>query len=195
MVRRAAILHGTAGNPNENWQPWLRRQLERRGYEVFVPQLPCANHPDWSRYEPFLKTCGWDFADNLVIGHSSGSTAMLRLMQSDWFPRVDAAVFVGLFVNVRMLEADPAEWYNQGMFDELFPEQFRWRTIRDRAGYRLVIHADDDPFCAYDDAQVAAANMDAKLVTVPGGKHLSIGSGGIDKLPWAIQSLETRGIL
>ena len=34
------ILHGTEGHPGENWFPWLKQELEQKGYNVIVPQFP-----------------------------------------------------------------------------------------------------------------------------------------------------------
>ena len=34
------IIHGTEGYPEENWFPWLKKELEQKGHIVFVPQFP-----------------------------------------------------------------------------------------------------------------------------------------------------------
>ena len=34
------IFHGTGGYPKENWFPWLKQQLEIKGFNVTVPQFP-----------------------------------------------------------------------------------------------------------------------------------------------------------
>ena len=36
----AFIFHGTGGYPEENWFPWLKRELESLDYKVIVPQFP-----------------------------------------------------------------------------------------------------------------------------------------------------------
>jgi hypothetical protein len=40
MQHNTLIFHGTEGYPEENWFPWLKKELERRGCRVFVPQFP-----------------------------------------------------------------------------------------------------------------------------------------------------------
>ena len=34
------IVHGTYGHPQENWIPWLRKELELLNYEVIAPHFP-----------------------------------------------------------------------------------------------------------------------------------------------------------
>ena len=34
------IIHGSYGNPNENWFPWLKSELKKLKCNVFVPKFP-----------------------------------------------------------------------------------------------------------------------------------------------------------
>jgi recombination protein RecA len=119
-MKRAVILHGTNGHPSHNWQPWLKSELEHAGYEVWNPELPGNDRPNRNTYDNFLRQSGWDFAENLVIGHSSGATTVLNLLQENWFPHVKSVVLVGAFLNEKLTKK--VEWYEEGMFDSLFPK-------------------------------------------------------------------------
>jgi len=36
MAKRAFLIHGWAGSPDEGWRPWLKTELEKRGFRVFA---------------------------------------------------------------------------------------------------------------------------------------------------------------
>jgi len=60
-MKRAIILHGTDGNPESNWFPWLKARLEAEGYEVWVPLLPENHTPNRETYGNFLLDGQHDF--------------------------------------------------------------------------------------------------------------------------------------
>ena len=193
MTKRAVILHGTDGSPTKlAWQAWLKSQLESRGYEVFFPQLPDCHRPDVIKYDGFLRESGWDFSDNLVIGHSSGATEVLHLLQQDWFPHVEAAVLVGTFLTERLVAA--ASWYDPGQFSQLFVDTFQPEVIKQKAARFYFVHGDDDPYCDYDEAQELCTELDGQMITLPGAGHIA-SSAGIAELPQLIKLLEVDGII
>lgn len=172
MSKRAVILHGTDGNPEINWLPWAKRELESRGFEVFVPLLPENHTPNKAVYEQSIRDSGWDFADNLVIGHSSGATTALNLFASEWFPVVQETILVGTFLNERALEG--ASWYVPGQFDNLFPTGgFDITAIKQKAGTIHFIHGDNDPYCLLTDTLEFANQTGGEVLVVKEGLHLS----------------------
>lgn len=66
------IIHGSYGNPFENWFPWLFDELSKRGKNVLAPQFPCGrgiqNYENWKQvmegYDNFLGR------ETTFIGHS-----------------------------------------------------------------------------------------------------------------------------
>jgi predicted alpha/beta hydrolase family esterase len=171
-MKRAVVLHGTSSHPEHNWQPWIKKQLELAGYEVFAPELPGNDKPNQAVYEAFLKDSGWDFNDNLLIGHSSGATAILNLLSSDWLPHIKAAVLVGTFLNEKLLQ--DVDWYDTKMFKNLFLNtEFDLEKIKRRADHFYFIHGTQDPLCDFEDAQIFCEKLGGVFVPVEGAGHFS----------------------
>jgi uncharacterized protein len=167
-MKRALILHGTKVDHTANWFPWLKGELENLGYEVWVPDLPHAERPNISRYNEFLLDQGWDFSDNLVIGHSSGSLAALGLLEA--LPddvRAGNVFLLGSFAE--RLADDPA-W---PILKELFEKPFDFARIKRKAAKFMFMHSDNDPYCPLDQAKELHGKLGGEFILMPGMGHFS----------------------
>ena len=157
------ILHGTDSDHASNWFPWLKGELEKLGHEVWVPDLPDAQLPNIERYNKFLLSSGYNFNESVLIGHSSGTSAVYGLLQE--LPddaNAKAAVLVGTFKGD--LGWDQLHGVNV---------PFDFIKIKSKADNFIVIHSDDDPYCPLSGAKEIAGELDAKFILIPGQGHFS----------------------
>jgi len=55
-MKKALILISWYGAPESDWLPWLKTQLEKKGYEVAIPDLPTRTDlPDMEQMLTMLK--------------------------------------------------------------------------------------------------------------------------------------------
>ena len=191
-TKRAVILHGTDGDPDDIWFPWLRGELESVDYEVYAPLLPNNHRPDFQIYEDFLQRSGWDFSDNLLVGYSSGATTILNLLTTDWFPPVKTVVLVGTFLNEKLTKH--ADWVEEGQFDKLFVRSFVPILLKNRAQHFYFVHGDNDPYCDIDDAKRLCYDLNGQFITVHNGHHLGDSSGMLN-LPQLTDKLRADKVL
>ncbi len=140
-MKNAFIVHGTEGFPEENWFPWMKQQLEEKGYDVYVPQFPSppdipAKITEW--FDTIKKDEHHITKDTILVGHSLGGIFTLRVLEKLKHP-LKAAVFVGTPVGVRPI-------LNYERDDSFSGFSFDWPAIRTKARHFLVFHSDDDPY-------------------------------------------------
>lgn len=169
-MKNALILHGTNSTSESNWFPWLSKELESRGYKVWVPELPNAKEPNIKRYNDFILSSDWEFnEESVLIGHSSGSVAIYGILSK--LPdsvRVKQAILVGTF-------KDDLGWPNLG---GLFEEPFDYAKIKTKAQKFSLLHSDNDPHCPLAGAEYLAKELGGELTVVPNAMHFSVGTGG-----------------
>lgn len=75
------LLHGYTGSPKTNFFPWLKKELEGRGYKVSAPELPNTNYPSINEQVDYvLKNCKFD-ENTILLGHSLGSVISLKVLE------------------------------------------------------------------------------------------------------------------
>lgn len=82
-MKKAVILHAWFSNPTSNWYPWLKNELENKGYEVWLPELPTMPTKDLDMEAMLKFILEKKFIDKytVVIGHSLGSVLAMRLAE------------------------------------------------------------------------------------------------------------------
>lgn len=191
----AVILHGTDAHPVQAWQPWLREQFERRDYRVLHPELPENHRPSKQTYNEFLLGQNWDYTDNILVGHSSGTTAILNLLAEKEFPRVRVVVMVAAFLVKPTSEQATEFGFETDQFDALFPPGgFDWAYLRKKCESFYFVHSADDPYCPVVFAEEAAQKLDGQMIYIENGGHLGARSG-LTELPSVVTKLEVDGVL
>jgi uncharacterized protein len=166
-MKKVLILHGTGNNSQGNWFPWLKMELEKKDYQVWVPDLPRADKPNLSRYNQFIfSNKHWTFnEDTVIIGHSSGAVAILGLLQ-----HLPENTQVGRCILVSAFKDNVIHWDS---LNELFLDPFNYDLIKQKSKKFIVVHSDNDPYIPLDQAEFIAAKLDAELLIKEGQGHFS----------------------
>ncbi len=170
-MKNVLILHGTDFDKEQNqrfnnWFPWLKEELEKIGYVVWVPELPEAWHPDLERYWNFLKDFNFN-EETIVIGHSSGGAMVFGILH-----KLSSEKKINLAISVAGFYHDEG-WNCEG----LFSEPWDWEKIKKQAKKNFVIASDNDPYIKSEQTEYLASRADVKPVVIHDGGHLSLGAG------------------
>ncbi len=180
MTPRAFLIHGWAGSPEEAWRPWLRDELEGRGFEIKMPAMPDAAHPEMEAWVKALSQTVGDVDENcFFVGHSLGCIAILRYLET-----LPKDVKIGGMVLVAGFTS------HLGIKDlaSFFERPIDWEAIRSHGGRITAIHSDNDFYVSLHYADFFKKELGAKIVIEHGRGHFS-GSDGITQLPSALEAI------
>ena len=158
-MKTAIILHGTGDSPDLFWFPYLKENLEKKGYEVWLPQLPNAEKPNLKDWLPFILENGKLTEETVVIGHSAGAQVILSLLEKLEKPIKQAILVSGYAKPLPKTEKDPK---NQ--------DEFNWEKIKGKAGEFIFINSDNDPWeCTDVQGKIMADNLNGRLIVMHDG--------------------------
>lgn len=173
------IIHGSYGNPQENWFPWLKKELEKVGQKVFVPQFPIPEsnkkNPAWGGHnlKKWIETLEhynkYIDKNTIFVAHSRGCLFTYHFLSSLPVP-IRATFLVAPWINYR--------WYPEGWteIDSFHKEPFNWEKIRKGSKYFEVYQStnDDTPVL---EGQEIADKLKAKIVIVKNAGHFNTKAG------------------
>lgn len=171
MAHNVFIIHGVHGNPEENWLPWLKTELEGLGHQVFIPKFPT---PEGNTLENWLKVFE-NYKDHLnkdsiVIGHSLGTPFLLTILEKN---PVAKAYFVAGYNPESLPETD--EWYP--MVKTFVDKPFNWGKIRKNCPNFTIYHADNDPYFPIQLAEDLAKELNTGVKLIKNAGHFNEAAG------------------
>lgn len=165
------IIHGTGGNPGENWLPWLKMEFEKMGYRAHVPQFPTPEGQslkNWMRvfdgYKKYINE------KTILIGHSLGAAFLLCILESLDRP-----------VNASFLVAGFTGLINNPEFDRLNRTfavwALDWQKIENNCPKFFIISSDNDPYVSVKKAFELGEKLNVKPTILKNAGHINKDSG------------------
>ncbi len=188
MVKRVFVVHGWDGHPEEGWFPWLKQELEKRGFNVQVPQLPDPENPRIKSWVPALaKVVGTPNEETYFVGHSMGCQTIARYLES--LPEnvnVGGVVFVaGFFKRLTGLEDDPKV---QATDKHWLESPLDFKKVKSHLIKSIAIFSDNDPYVPLDNQDDFRDKLGAEIVVEHDKDHFS-GSQGFSEIPSVLEAV------
>lgn len=181
MTKRVFIVHCWDGTPEDNWYPWLKAELEKRGFEVHVPEMPDTETPTIDAWVPFLKQqVGTVDENTFFIGHSVGCQTILRYLQTE--NKVGGILFVAGWFNLipEVIKEEGAEEIAKPWIETpIDTEKLKENQI-------TIIFSDNDPYVPQSDAKLFEEKLNAKVVMQHDQGHFTA-DDGCTELPVALE--------
>ena len=180
MKKKVLLIHGWEGYPEEGWRPWLKKELEKKGFQVSLLAMPNTQKPKMNSWLKHLtKVIGSPNKNCYLIGHSLGCITILRYLESlNKDDKVGGVILIAGFTS------------NLG-YKELasfFINPINWHKIKKHCNNFIAIHSDNDPYVSLHYGEFFKDNLGAQFIIEHNKKHFS-GDDGINKLPVALNSI------
>lgn len=168
-MKRVIILHGWTGKPTSNWLPWLAGELEKRGCEVVVPEMPDTDVPVIEKWVSHLaQIVGTPDAETYFVGHSVGCQAILRYLETVEQP-VGGALFVAGWFNLEGLEEGEEEDTARPWIDTPIDLE----KVKSVLPQSTLLISDNDPWGAFEENRVRFKGLVTKEVVIHNGGHFT----------------------
>lgn len=171
-MKRAFIIHKWKGTPDSDWYPWLKSELEGRGYEVHVPAMPNTNTPKVEEWVPFLSDqVGKLDAQTYLVGHSMGCQAILRYLAGlAAGERAGGAVLVAGFTDIRKGSLTAAE---EAVIRPWIESKIDMARAREHSARFVSVLSGNDPYVKVDNAKVFEKELGASSIIIPKAGHFT----------------------
>lgn len=158
----AIILHGTGDRNDMFWFPYAKSALEKKGYKVWLPQLPNAEKPNLQDWLTFVLENGEFSEHTILIGHSAGSQLILSILENISI-KIKQAILVSGYAKTLRSTSDGAK--NE--------EEFNWEKIKNKSKQFVFINSDNDPWgCDDKQGKIMLNNLGGLLVIPHGEGHM-----------------------
>ena len=161
-MKNAIILHGTSSKPESFWFPSIKKFLESKGYEVWVPSLPNPDKPSLGIQLPFVLKNGKFNGETILIGHSAGATLILSILEN-----------IKVRVNKAILVAGYAKSNPKNEPQPILQKEYDWKKIKMNVKKIVFINSDNDPWgCDDKHGRYMFNNLGGTLIIRHGEGHM-----------------------
>jgi len=166
---KIVIVHGWGGDHNSSWYPWVKVQLERKGYQVIIPDMPDTNSPKIESWVNELsKVIGTPDKNTYLVGHSIGCQTILRYLEKINTPIGGALFVAGWFSLENIKDTDGlkiAHPWNHTPID--------LEKVKKNLPKSVLIISDNDPFGAYDKNKKEFGKFCSYIYTMQNAGHIT----------------------
>ena len=185
-MKRVFIIHGWDGTPEHGWYPWMKKQLEDKGFHVHLPAMPETEHPKIGAWvNKIIELVAEANEDTYFIGHSIGCQTILRYLQT--LPegtKIGGAVLVAGFVTLS--EAALPDDESKAIAKPWLETPIHWDKIKNHK--YVAIFSDNDQDVPLSNSKIFEEKLGAKIIVESGKGHFTE-DDKIFELPVALDEL------
>lgn len=160
-MKNAILLQGAGETQESFWLPYVKKELEKRDYKVWFPQLPGIDNPQLKEILPFVLKNGKFIKETIIIAHSAGCPLTLSVLEN-----------IKVKIKQAILVAGYSDPLPEGAND-ILQEKYDWEKIKRHVEDIVFIHSDNDPWgCDDKQGKVMFEKLGGTLIIRHGEGHM-----------------------
>jgi hypothetical protein len=172
------LIHGNYGGTREdNWQPYLEKNLKEKGFNVINETFPDNELARESIWIPHLEKLGAD-ENTVVVGHSSGAIAAMKYAEDH---KLLGSVLVGGYYTDLDDENEKKSGY--------FQEEWDWEKIKNNQKWIVQFSSTDDPYIPKEESRHVAKMLETEYFEYTDKGHFGSESQDMPEFPELMEAL------
>lgn len=186
MSKRAYLIHGWGGKPEEGFRPWLKKELESRGYIVESLAMPKSDTPRIENWIPFLleKIPSPD-ENTVLVGHSLGAPALFMYLE-----KLPKNIHVGKVVLIAgsFKQINDLSPQDKIIAKPWLETQLDYKKIDHAAKSIIAFFSDNDPWVPLKENSKIFKKLHAKIIIEHNMGHYNE-DAGIKEVPEILKEI------
>jgi predicted alpha/beta hydrolase family esterase len=167
-MKKIYMIHSWGASSEDNWFPWLKKELEKRELNVSVLDMPDSENPKIEQWVGYLEEKIKDVdEETYFIGHSIGCQTIIRFLEKlHKHKKIGGCIFVAGWFNLVNLEPEEL-----GIAHPWINSEIHFERVLDHCNNFLAIFSDDDPYVSFEEHKKFKKNLDAKIIIEKSRNH------------------------
>lgn len=171
---RVLIIPGNGCSPvhSANWYAYMETQLNASGRfsQVILRDMPDPNQAKEAVWLPFIRSELKIDENTIIVGHSSGAVASLRLLETSKL--LGCVLVAACYTDLGDAGERQSGYYSR---------PWNWSGIKSNARWILQYHSKDDPFIPAAEADHIAAHIGSEYKLYSDKSHF-FGAGDVQDI-------------
>lgn len=189
-MKTAFIIHGFNGDTVYTFGPWLKKELESRGYTVIIPEFPIRSEATYKGWSSILNNyLNYFNKDTIVVCHSIGNPFIIKFLSEN---HISIYLYISVAGFCKLFTVPDREDLNKAFKDFMINNSeidFCKSTIK----FRYSLYSDNDHVIPFDILKDFVNKLDSVPVFISGVGHMG-NRDDIHELPQIIEIIDQKGI-
>ncbi len=160
MENTALLLHWWWGNSEENWLPWLKKELENKAFEVYVPNLPSTDNPVIEEQLEYISVYSGDFSEGgYIVGHSLGCQLAVKFLEENNIKNSKIILVAPTYPDLAEELWIEVLWESFNIIEEYYNVELDFEKINKLNNKFVVFLSDNDPYINKENAKKYYAKL------------------------------------